>query len=226
MDKAAEFSATGFKAKILIQKAKTLRQDGKLAAAEKTLDLFFDNYETKDLRYASALIQTGLCKYANKKYEEALEYYWAADELAKKFGDKKLELYNLMGISTALEEEDKIEQGIEILLEVYSKADKLGYQNLYIDAMNGLARKHLLKEDYEQALYWAQEGLQLWEYANFSRGQLVMCSHIIKALSKKGADSSDIEPYIQQGRELQQIVDEKLLNEMFAESIKVYNQYH
>lgn len=221
MDKANQFFQKGIslcdheeKGKYIVQISRTYRQNGDLLKAETTINEFIEgcsSLEKHSLYYAEAIAQKGLCFYALGRAEDALSCYYVADIIAKELKENHFRLFNLLGITTALEKVNKVEKARDILLRIYDESDKLGYQNLMIDAMNGLARKYNILGQYDDAIYWASEGLTLWEYSNFYRGQMVMCVHIIKAALGKKCCLKEIQPIIDKANSIRVFVNEKLI---------------
>ena len=203
----------------------TLRQSGKLNDAIKEVNQLIETISSpRNINHASALIQKGLCEYALKNSDSALKYYYEAQNMLDKEKDRDTYLYNLLGISTVLEEQNKIEESIEILNYIYNESNKYGYYNFYVDSMNGLSKKYLKLNKPEKAIYWAKEGLKLWEYANFYRGQLVMCAHIISALTITRDPEKLANEYIEKGTRLKEIVKENLLVEIYNDALQNYSE--
>lgn len=208
--------------RILINMATTYRQAGLLKEAEQTLEKFFSSKDSNEteLVYAEALIQKGLCFFANNLVQQAYDEYQKAYKIILTFDNHDLRLYNLLGISTTLEHLGKIDEAIETLKVVYNEAEKYGFQNYFADSMNGLSKKYIVLKEYDQAIYWAKEGLKLWEYSKFYRGQLVMCSHIIKASAMEGKSIEEIKPFLVKAEHLKSIVGEKLILNIYESSLE------
>jgi len=224
-NKALELCNGKDEGKYIVQIAKTLRQNGEVRKAEEISDSYIQKYKSQDNLYmAEALTQKGLCCYAQDEAGKALEYYMEADKIATKLGDNYFRLYNRLGITAALEKVNELEKGRDILLDIYNESQKLGYVAFYVDAMNGLAHKCIVLGEYENAIYWAKEGLVLWEYSKFYRGQLVMYAHIITAMALMGEKREAISPYIEKGLALKAIVKEKLLLKEFEEAVELVSK--
>lgn len=196
-----------------IEIAKTYRKDGNLQKAKDIIYYYLqnDSNDTNSIQYAEALAQKGLCHFADEEWEKALTEYLHADEIAIKQKDNLFRLYNLLGISAVYNETGQLEESKKLLLEIYADTKRLGYQNLLIDSMNGLAAVSVLQKQYDEAIDWAKEGLMMWEYSGFYRGQMVMHCHIINAMYGKGEPYEKVIPHIEQCENLKSKVKEKVI---------------
>ncbi|WP_128814580.1 hypothetical protein [Vibrio mytili] len=88
----------------------------------------------------------------------------------------------------------------------------------YTDCLNGLARKHLLKCEYQQAIERAEEGLALWQRSGFYRGQLVMYCHILNAHAQQRSDMKHIEKTLAKAEEVSLLVTEQVICDMYEQA--------
>ena len=116
-----------------------------------------------------------------------------------------------------LEMNGDVTTAIELGREVLQEAADLGEMPLLIDTMNALARRLITVGENDEAIYWAKEGLSLWTYSGFYRGQLSMCIHLLRACHKKGSSREDVRPYLEQSEALSRIVKEELILSRYRE---------
>ncbi len=163
--------------------------------------------------------QRQLCYRARGEYEKSLELCKKNYERRKSVESEEIKLILKAEYATELEYSGFIEKSIEIAHEVLNEAAELGNMNLFIDTMNGLARRLHLFGKYDESIFWAKEGLRLWEYSKFYRGQLVMCVHILNSLKNKGETKEAAKPYLNKAQDLAKIVKEDLILEMYNDAI-------
>ncbi len=212
-----------------IEIAKTHRKNGNVKKSKELLEELLENPNVKNsILESESKIQYGLCCFSDKNYVLAHQYYMEADELLKKLNNKEIQLYNWLGISTIYEflEPARIDEGKELLETILRESKEYGFINFYIDSMNGLARKYLLLQNFDKAIYFAKKGAALWKMQGASGGLLVMYSHIINACIGKyfieGQNKQEIEnevaKYTSLGEDLTEVVTEKVLLEIFKSS--------
>ena len=162
-NKALEYASNDYdKALAEIQLAKTLRKSGNTTKSKELLESILKNSLIKDsIEKAEAQIQLGLCYFAFKEYEKALNYYKSADDYIITTNNRHLKLYNWLGISTVLASLDKVKEGLDLLIDIKNESQQYGFQNLYMDSLNGISKKYLLLEEYENALDYGLQALKL-----------------------------------------------------------------
>jgi len=219
-----------------IEIAKTYRKDGDVTKAKELLSILLNEETQKDsLHEAEAQIQYGLCLFSQKDFEGAHHYYVQADKSLAALGNKEVELYNLLGMSTIYEylQPPRVNEAKELLQKIIKESKEYGYVNHYVDAMNGLSRKYILLGEFDEAIFYAQKGGQLWEAQNVTGGLLVMYSHIINALTGKYIQAEDRDKevikssatqYIEKAQELSKVVKEHILLEIFETSLSNWKE--
>ncbi len=174
--------------KALTQLAKNYRKKGEVGKAILLLENFLDANDENAPYYADALIQRGLCSYSEKKYEDALSYYNTALSISKMNKDDYLIIYNMLGISSAYADIGDYEKCESVLLDVYNRATKHGYIDCIADCLNGLSANYVRKGEYNKAILFANQGLEIWLDSGFITGQVLMYCTIVNAyigLNKK-----------------------------------------
>jgi len=210
-----------------IEIATTQRQHGNILEAEGTLLSILNdcNKGVYTIIEAKVLVQQGLCLLSKAQttkqpdlFYEAYELYTEGLLLAEQSKDTKQIIYTKIAISSVLEELDEVQQAIDILIECKRYAQSEGMEHIYIDCLNGLARKYLKTNRYNQCIEYSIEGLLLWKKSGFYRGQLVMYSHLLKACFALEQEFSEVESYISEGDKINDVVTEKLIKHMYKES--------
>ena len=160
---ALEYTKNAYdKAVVEIQIAKTFRKQGKTKEAKRLLENVLENVLKEDsMHRADALIQLGLCYFAFKEYDNALKHYTLADEYILTTNDRRLKLYNWLGISTVIAFMGQVQEGLDLLIKIKDESQQYGYQNFYIDSLNGISKKYLLFGQYEKAIEYGSKALDL-----------------------------------------------------------------
>lgn len=213
------------------QIAKTLRHCGKISEASKLLNLLLTETFIEDsIGRSDAMIQLGLCKFAEKKYKDALNYYTLADEyIVNHSNDRKLKLYNWLGISTVVAFMGDVQKGLELLIKIKNESQQFGYQNFYIDSLNGIAKKYLIFKKYLEAEKYALDALGLAIKQDNKRLCYLMHGYLVESYSgqyeEELSDKKDIVKKAKYHLEIiraykeKKFVTETLLNELVDESI-------
>jgi len=214
-----------------IQIAKTLRHGGKPAEASAMLsELLSTTLKQDSIEKADAMIQLGLCKLSEKNYKEAYKYYMQADQYIVNFTqDRKLKLYNWLGISTVVAFMGKVQEGLALLYRIKNESQQFGYQNFYMDSLNGIAKKHLMLEEFQEANEYALQALELGKKQKNMRFCYLMHGYIVESyagmIKEKTLDQKDA---IQKASvhlekikvyEEDNLVKEKLLRRLVQESL-------
>jgi len=192
---------SAFQLSIKIEIAKTLRKDGNEEAAQKMLEEMLEQYLQEDsMIKADAMIQLGLCYFASKHYEKAYAYYKEADDYLLTTDNIELKLYNWLGISTvvAFMDTNRVQEGLDILLQVKHEAQQFGYRNFYIDSLNGIAKKHLMLGNYDDAIEYASQAMELGEKQGNKTLVFLMWGYLLEGYTGlyKKAGSPDIKAQI------------------------------
>jgi len=219
-----------------IQIAKTLRHSGKTQKAIEILEKLLNNQLlSESIERADALIQLGLCKFSEKKYKEALNYYNLADQyIVNHTNNRKLKLYNWLGISTVLAFMGDVQKGLDLLIKIKNESKQFGFQNFYIDSLNGIAKKYLMLGDYEQAEKFAKKALELASKQENRRICFLMHGYLVEAYAGQYSQNKDnknslihkVENHLAQidYYKKKKLVTETILNELVDESIAKWFQ--
>lgn len=209
-----------------IEIATTLRQNGQVKQAlmllENIINTCTENVYTS--LAGKAKFQLGLCYYTlnskNKDIEvsnKIYKLYIESAKIAENENDIQQLLYVNTGISTVMEDISLINDSIDLLKKSMIMAKENNLDHIYVDCLNGLARKYLLTKKYKEAIAHSEEGLKIWKHTNFYRGQLVMYSHILTALyflkNKNYAEKA-----IKEAEKIKPNVTEKLILDMYETS--------
>lgn len=210
-----------------VQIAMTLRQHGQTPHALEIIEpLIVEATQLHmELIRSRAITQRGLCylsiglstqntEYFQKSYQD----YQAALSIAQVLNSISDILYIKLSMSTAMEYLELIDESIELLRQTKAIAKQNDNQHSYIDCLNGLARKHLIKGEYQQAIEHAEEGLEHWQHSGFYRGQLVMCCHILNAHAAMNSSKEKIEETLVMAHEISQLVTEQVISDMYEQA--------
>lgn len=226
------------KSSVGIQIAKTLRHSGKTSEAAKILEELLEGILIEDsIEKADAMIQLGLCKLSEKQYQEAFDYYTLADEyIVNHTNNRKLKLYNWLGISTVEAFMGDVQKSLDLLIKIKNESQQFGFQNFYIDSLNGISKKYLMFEDYIEAEKYAQKALDLGTKQKNSRMCFLMHGYLVESYAGqyKNYISKQKEIIKKAGHHLatiqkfkdENLVTEVLLNQLVDESIEKWNKVY
>lgn len=217
-----------------VQIAMTLRQHGQTSRALEIIEpLIVESTQFyMELIRCRATTQRGLCylsiglstqdaEYFAKSYQD----YQAALSIAQSLNSISDILYIKLSMSTVMEFLDLIDESIDLLRQTKAIAKQNDSQHSYIDCLNGLARKHLIKEEYQEAIEHAEEGLEHWQQSGFYRGQLVMCCHILNAHAALKSSREQVEETLAMAHEISQLVNEQVISDMYEQATSKWIRY-
>lgn len=202
--------------------AKTYRINVRVENAEQILDKLLQlDSELKEFMIPSIMVvyQRQLCYRARGDYSKSLELCKSNFELRGLIENEDVKLNLKAEYATELEFSGFIDESIDMGQQVLNEASDLGNMGIFIDTMNGLSRRYQQIGKYEESIYWAKEGLQLWEYSKYYRGQLVMCIHILNSLKGKGESIQTAKVYLDKAKEIVKVVKEELILDMYNNAI-------
>lgn len=210
-----------------VQIAMTLRQHGQTLEALAVIDpLIVDATQSHlEMIRCRAITQRGLCYLSIglptkdlNIFQQSYQDYQLALSIAQGLGSISDVLYIQLSMSTVMEYLGRIDDSIELLKQTKAIAKENNQQHSYVDCLNGLARKHLIKGENQQAIELASEGLERWQQSGFFRGQLVMCCHILNAHAAMNSPRVFVEVALKQAQELSQVVTEQVICDMYEQA--------
>ena len=208
------------KSAAIVQLAKNYRKKGNVPKSKDLLEKFISQRTAESYKYADAMIQLGLCKYSDHKFEAALADYEIALEITQKNKDHYTTLYNMLGISTVRAERKELDECEKILLDVYKMAGQYGYIDLRADSLNGLATNFNRKKEYEKAVSYAEQALVIWEHSHFYTGMMVMYSRLIEAYSCIGNREDKVKKYKDAADKILPKIKETVILDCYEKAMK------
>jgi tetratricopeptide (TPR) repeat protein len=210
-----------------VQIAMTLRQHGQTSKALTIIEPLIEVAHRSHLEMirCRAMTQRGLCYLSlgleskdSEYFQRSYQDYQEALGIAKALDNTAETLYINLSMSTAMEHLGQIDESIELLRQTKAIAAQNDLHHSYTDCLNGLARKHLLKGEYQQAIERAEEGLALWQRSGFYRGQLVMYCHILNAHAQQRSDMKHIEKILVNAEQVSLLVTEQVICDMYEQA--------
>lgn len=222
------------KAIVEIQLAKTYRKKGETEVARKMLEKNLKHTLTNNSdERADALIQLGLCHFGFKEYDKALEYYKLADNYLTTTDNRQLKLYNWLGMSTVIAFMGKVLEGLDLLIKIKNESQQYGFQNFYIDSLNGISKKYLMLDEYKKAIEYASEALFLGKKQDNKILVYLMNGYILEGYAglykSKKHNQEEIETHAKKYLDdiifdkNNRVVKEKLILELVDECIEKWN---